>query len=96
MDENDFLKRMSLPCDFLRKGSGGMAMQVSPTQFTTFPFSKKYQTAKGQGPVMHRAKPYLYYRSMGYENPRVRPSTLQKGKETKSVIKTKKYGSKFC
>ena len=73
----------ALPCDFLRKGSGGMAMQVSLTQFTTFPFSKKCQTAKGQGPVMHRAKPYLYYRSMGYENPRVRPNTLQKGKETK-------------
>ena len=46
---------------------------------------------------MHLAKPYLYYRSKGYENPRVRPKTLQKGKETKSVIKTKKYGkSKFC
>ena len=27
----------ALPCDFLRKGSGGMAMQVSLTQFTTFP-----------------------------------------------------------
>ena len=31
----------ALPRDFLRKGSGGMAMQVSLTQFTTFPLQLK-------------------------------------------------------
>ena len=38
----------ALPRDFLRKGSGGMAMQVSLTQFTTFPLQLKVPNCYGR------------------------------------------------
>ena len=40
----------ALPCDFLRKGSGGMSMQVSLTQFTTFPLRLKGPNCKADLP----------------------------------------------
>ena len=85
---------MPLPCDFLRKGSGGMAMQVSLTQFTTFPLLLKVPNCYGRPsfPFRNRIEGRLsctvqshttVTALMGYENPKVRTKTLQKGKETK-------------
>ena len=91
---------MSLPCDFLRKGSGGMAMQVSLTQFTTFPLQLKVPNCYGRPsfPFRNRTEGRLsctvqshttVTALMGCENPKVRTKTLQKGKETKSMFNNK-------
>ena len=95
----------ALPCDFLRKGSGGMAMQVSLTQFTTFPLQLKVPNCYGRPsfPFRNRTEGRLsctvqshttFPALMGCENPKVRPKNLQKGKETKSMFKNSKYGNK--